>query len=178
MAGSIGPTNRTASMSPEVDDPAYRNVSYDELFDAYSRQVAGLIEGGADLLLFETVFDTLNLKAGLDAAGRMMESMGRDLPIMISATVSDRSGRTLSGQTLAAFVTSVADYPHVVSMGLNCSFGPSDIIPYVKELASLTSHFISSHPNAGLPNAMGEYDETPKSLPPAWSVCSQPVCST
>ncbi len=162
VAGSIGPTNRTASMSPEVDDPAYRNVSYDELFDAYSRQVAGLIEGGADLLLFETVFDTLNLKAGLDAAGRMMESMGRDLPIMISATVSDRSGRTLSGQTLAAFVTSVADYTHVVSMGLNCSFGPSDIIPYVKELASLTSHFISSHPNAGLPNAMGEYDETPE----------------
>ena len=148
------------------------------LFDAYSRQVAGLIEGGADLLLFETVFDTLNLKVTFDAAGRMMESMGRDLPIMISATVSDRSGRTLSGQTLAAFVTSVADYPHVVSMGLNCSFGPSDIIPYVKELASLTPHFIARIPMPGCRMPWVSMTRPPKSLPPAWSVCSQPVCST
>lgn len=162
VAGSIGPTNRTASMSPEVGDPAYRNVTYDMLFEAYSEQIAGLIEGGIDILLFETVFDTLNLKAGLDAANYVMREKGEELPIMISATISDKSGRTLSGQTLAAFVTSIEEYDNVVSLGLNCSFGPSDIIPYVKELGNLTRHFISCHPNAGLPNAMGEYDETPE----------------
>ena len=162
VAGSIGPTNRTASMSPDVSDPAVRNVTYDELFEAYSEQAEGLIEGGVDLLLFETVFDTLNLKAGLDAANRVMEKLNLKLPIMISATVSDKAGRTLSGQTLEAFVTSIEDYDNVVSIGLNCSFGPADIIPYVKELGNITSHFVSSHPNAGLPNALGEYDETPE----------------
>lgn len=161
VAGSIGPTNRTASMSPDVSDPAFRNVTYDQLFDAYSEQIEGLIEGGADILLFETVFDTLNLKAGLDAANKVMERTGKELPVMVSATISDRSGRTLSGQTLAAFVTSVESYDHVVSLGLNCSFGPSEIVPYVKELGGLTRHFVSCHPNAGLPNALGEYDETP-----------------
>lgn len=162
VAGSIGPTNRTASMSPEVSDPSFRNVTYDQLSGAYSEQVEGLIEGGVDLLLFETVFDTLNLKAGLDAANRVMDRMETQVPIMISATVSDKAGRTLSGQTLAAFVTSVGGYDNVVSIGLNCSFGPADIIRYVRELGSLTHHFVSAHPNAGLPNALGEYEETPE----------------
>ena len=164
VAGSVGPTNRTASMSPEVGDPAYRNVTYDMLFESYSEQIEGLVEGGIDIILFETVFDTLNLKAGLDAANSVMDNIGRELPIMISATISDKSGRTLSGQTLAAFVTSIEEYDNVVSLGLNCSFGPSDIISYVKELGNLTRHFVSCHPNAGLPNAMGEYDETPESF--------------
>lgn len=162
VAGSIGPTNRTASMSPDVEDPALRNVTYDRLAEAYAEQIAGLIEGGADLLLFETVFDTLNLKAGLYAAHSVMRQTGRQLPIMVSATVSDRAGRTLSGQTIDAFVTSVEDFDNVVSLGLNCSFGPADIVPYIRELAGSTRHFVSCHPNAGLPNALGEYEETPE----------------
>ncbi|MDE7419612.1 MAG: methionine synthase [Muribaculaceae bacterium] len=162
VAGSIGPTNKAATMSPNVADPASRNVTYDELNDAYFHQVCGLIEGGVDILLFETVFDTLNLKAGLDAAHRAMEECGRKLPIMVSATVSDKSGRTLSGQTLPAFATSVEEYPCVVSLGLNCSFGPKDIIPYLRELGNSTSHFISVHPNAGLPDALGKYDVDPE----------------
>lgn len=161
VAGSIGPTNRTASMSPDVADTAKRDVDYDMLYLAYSRQVEGLLDGGVDILLFETVFDTLNLKAGLDAAGAVMEKRGSDIPVMVSATVADKSGRTLSGQTIKAFITSVENYPHVVSIGLNCSFGPSQIIPYLKELSDNTSHFVSCHPNAGLPNALGGYDETP-----------------
>ncbi|MDE6018552.1 MAG: methionine synthase [Muribaculaceae bacterium] len=162
VAGSVGPTNKSATMSPDVSDPAQRNVTYDELYDAYHDQIIGLIEGGVDIILFETVFDTLNLKAGLDAANDVMEAFGKMLPIMISATVSDKSGRTLSGQTLQAFSTSVEEYPCVVSLGLNCSFGPEDIIPAVKELSKSTSHFISTHPNAGLPNALGQYDLTPE----------------
>ncbi len=162
VAGSVGPTNKSATMSPDVADPADRNVTYDKLYDAYHDQIAGLIEGGADLILFETVFDTLNLKAGLDAAHHVMEEMDKPIPIMISATVSDKSGRTLSGQTLQAFATSVEEYPNVVSLGLNCSFGPKDIIPAVRELSKSTSHFISTHPNAGLPDALGQYDLTPE----------------
>ena len=162
VAGSMGPTNRTASMSPDVADPSARNVSYDDLREAYTVQAEGLIDGGVDLLLFETVFDTLNLKAGLDAVNEVMRKKGVKLPVMISATVSDKSGRLLSGQTIKAFVTSVAEYDNVFTMGLNCSFGPADIYPYVKELGESTSHFISCHPNAGLPNALGEYDETPE----------------
>lgn len=162
VAGSIGPTNRTASMSPDVADPSLRNVDYSKLFEAYSEQVAGLIEGGVDILLFETVFDTLNLKAGLDAASNVMAKAGVELPVMVSATVSDKAGRTLSGQTIKAFVTSVEGYDNVVSLGLNCSFGPADIVPYLRELSDYTSLFVSCHPNAGLPNALGEYDETPE----------------
>lgn len=162
VAGSVGPTNRTASMSPEVDDPSFRNITYDELIDAYSCQIDGLVEGGVDFILFETVFDTLNLKAGLDAANSVMEKRGVKLPVMISATVSDKAGRTLSGQTIRAFVTSVEEYDNVFSLGLNCSFGPADILPYLREMAENSSHFISCHPNAGLPNALGEYDETPE----------------
>ncbi len=158
VAGSMGPTNKSATMSPEVSDPAARNVTYDQLFEAYSQQATGLIEGGVDILLFETVFDTLNLKAGLDAAHHVMALSSRELPIMISATVADKSGRTLSGQTLDAFATSVEEYPCVVSLGLNCSFGPKDIIPHLRNLGKSTSHFISVHPNAGLPDALGHYD--------------------
>ncbi|MDE7096408.1 MAG: homocysteine S-methyltransferase family protein, partial [Muribaculaceae bacterium] len=161
VAGSIGPTNKSATMSPDVADPGARNVTYDELFEAYLQQVFGLIEGGVDILLFETVFDTLNLKAGLDAAHKAMEECGTELPIMISATVSDKSGRTLSGQTLPAFATSVEDYPCVVSLGLNCSFGPKDIIPHLRELGKNTKRYISVHPNAGLPDALGRYDVDP-----------------
>ncbi|MDE6638695.1 MAG: homocysteine S-methyltransferase family protein, partial [Muribaculaceae bacterium] len=162
VAGSIGPTNKSATMSPDVSDPANRNITYDELYAAYLDQTLGLIDGGVDILLFETVFDTLNLKAGLDAAHKAMIEYGRELPIMVSATVSDKSGRTLSGQTLPAFATSVEDYPCVVSLGLNCSFGPKDIIPHLRELGNSTSKFISVHPNAGLPDALGRYNVDPK----------------
>ena len=162
VAGSVGPTNRTASMSPDVADPAYRNVTYHDLLDAYTEQIEGLTEGGVDIILFETVFDTLNLKAGLDAARSVMEKTGRRLPVMVSATVSDKAGRTLSGQTIGAFVTSVEDYDNVVSLGLNCSFGPEDILPYLRELGESTSCYVSCHPNAGLPDALGEYRETPE----------------
>lgn len=162
VAGSAGPTNKAATMSPDVADPAARNVTYDQLYDAYLTQTEGLIEGGADLLLFETVFDTLNLKAALDAAAEAMRVCGRELPVMVSATVSDKSGRTLSGQTLPAFVTSVDTYRHVVTLGLNCSFGPKDIIPHVKALGECAGRYISTHPNAGLPDALGQYNVTPE----------------
>ena len=162
VAGSIGPTNRSASMSPDIENPALRNVTYDDLFNTYVEQTEGLVDGGADILLFETVFDTLNLKAGLDAANTMMRKKGISVPIMVSATLSDKSGRTLSGQTLRAFVTSIEDYDNVVSIGLNCSFGGKEMIPHIRELGELTNHFVSAHPNAGLPNVLGEYDETPE----------------
>ncbi|MEZ3532964.1 MAG: methionine synthase [Muribaculaceae bacterium] len=162
VAGSIGPTNRTASMSPDVSDPAGRNVDYDSLFEAYCEQVGGLLEGGVDLLLFETVFDTLNLKAGLDAADRVMEAMGKTVPVMVSATMSDKAGRTLSGQTLGAFLTSIEGYDNVVTVGLNCSLGPVEMLPLLKELGGLTEKFVTAHPNAGLPNELGEYDVTPE----------------
>lgn len=161
VAGSVGPTNKSATMSPDVADPAARNVTYDQLYEAYMDQVCGLIEGGVDILLFETVFDTLNLKAGLAAAHEAMEKNGRRVPIMVSATVSDKSGRTLSGQTLPAFATSVDEFPCVVTLGLNCSFGPKDIITHLRELGKNTSRFISVHPNAGLPDALGRYDVDP-----------------
>lgn len=162
VAGTAGPTNRSASMSPDVSDVTLRNVCYDDLYGAYSEQIGGLIAGGVDIILFETVFDTLNLKAGLNAANDVMDRLGITLPIMISATIAGKTGRTLSGQTLEAFVTSVGDYDNVVSLGLNCSPAPAEMFPYIKELAHLTSHFVSAHPNAGLPNALGEYDETPE----------------
>ena len=164
VAGSMGPTNKTASMSPDVGDPALRNISFDELYAAYYEQAEGLIEGGVDLLLFETVFDTLNLKAGIAAANDVMKTVGQKLPIMISATVSDKAGRLLSGQTLKAFVASVADFDNVLSLGLNCSFGPAEILPYIKELSDSTDLFVSCHPNAGLPNELGGYDETPETF--------------
>lgn len=162
VAGSVGPTGKTASMSPEVSDPSYRDITYGQLYEAYREQVEGLIEGGVDVLLFETVFDTLNLKAGLDAANRVMKDMGIEMPIMVSATISDKAGRTLSGQTLAAFATTIEDYDNILSIGLNCGFGPADMMGYIRELGGQTGHYVSAHPNAGLPNALGEYDESPE----------------
>lgn len=162
VAGSAGPTNRAASMSPDIENPAMRNVTYDELFATYREQTDGLIDGGADMILFETVFDTLNLKAALDAANATMRDKGITLPILISATLSDKSGRTLSGQTLRAFVVSIEDYDNVVSIGLNCSFGGKEMVPHIRELSGITSHFVSAHPNAGLPDALGQYAETPE----------------
>ncbi|MDR1098791.1 MAG: methionine synthase, partial [Tannerella sp.] len=163
VAGSLGPTNKTASMSPDVNDPAFRAVSYGDLYAAYHEQICGLIEGGVDILLFETVFDTLNVKAGLDAAMRVMHEKGREWPVMLSLTLSGQGGRTFSGQTLAAFLASVRHIP-LMSIGLNCSFGASGMKPYLKELAGLAPYFISAYPNAGLPNQFGQYDETPETM--------------
>lgn len=154
VAGSIGPTNKTASMSPDMNDPGMRAVTYDELYDAYAEQIEGLIEGGVDLLLFETVFDTLNLKAGLDAAVSVMRDTGREVPVMLSVTIAGKDGRTFSGQTLEAFIASVSHAP-IYSIGLNCSFGPRDIKPWVAELARISPYPVSCHPNAGLPDASG-----------------------
>ena len=165
VAGSIGPTNKTCSMSPDVSDPAKRDLTYDTLFDAYSEQVAAMIEGGIDAVLIETIFDTLNAKVAIDASLSEMKKAGVDLPIMLSVTITDLSGRTLSGQTLDAFLASVSSYP-IFSVGLNCSFGAEQMRPYLKELAAKAPYYISIHPNAGLPNSMGEYDETPKIMVP------------
>ena len=165
VAGSIGPTNKTCSMSPDVSDPAKRDLTYDVLFDAYSEQVAAMIEGGIDAVLIETIFDTLNAKVAIDASLSEMKKAGVDLPIMLSVTITDLSGRTLSGQTLDAFLASVSSYP-IFSVGLNCSFGAEQMRPYLKELAAKAPYYISIHPNAGLPNSMGEYDETPEIMVP------------
>ena len=165
VAGSIGPTNKTCSMSPDVSDPAKRDLTYDALFDAYSEQVAAMIEGGIDAVLIETIFDTLNAKVAIDASLSEMKKAGVNLPIMLSVTITDLSGRTLSGQTLDAFLASVSSYP-IFSVGLNCSFGAEQMRPYLKELAAKAPYYISIHPNAGLPNSMGEYDETPEIMVP------------
>ena len=165
VAGSIGPTNKTCSMSPDVSDPAKRDLTYDALFNAYSEQVAAMIEGGIDAVLIETIFDTLNAKVAIDASLSEMKKAGVDLPIMLSVTITDLSGRTLSGQTLDAFLASVSSYP-IFSVGLNCSFGAEQMRPYLKELAAKAPYYISIHPNAGLPNSMGEYDETAESMVP------------
>lgn len=163
VAGSIGPTNKTASMSPDVSDPAYRAVTYADLYAAYKEQIAALVEGGVDIILFETTFDTLNVKAGLEAAEVVLQEHQADLPIMLSLTLSVQGGRTFSGQTLAAFLASV-QHTHIVSVGLNCSFGAADMKPYLAELARLAPCFISAYPNAGLPNTFGDYDETPETM--------------
>ena len=165
VAGSIGPTNKTCSMSPDVSDPAKRDLTYDALFDAYSEQVAAMIEGGIDAVLIETIFDTLNAKVAIDASLSEMKKAGINLPIMLSVTITDLSGRTLSGQTLDAFLASVSSYP-IFSVGLNCSFGAEQMRPYLKELAAKAPYYISIHPNAGLPNSMGEYDETAEIMVP------------
>ena len=165
VAGSIGPTNKTCSMSPDVSDPAKRDLTYDAIFDAYSEQVAAMIEGGIDAILIETIFDTLNAKVAIDASLSEMKKAGIDLPIMLSVTITDLSGRTLSGQTLDAFLASVSSYP-IFSVGLNCSFGAEQMRPYLKELAAKAPYYISIHPNAGLPNSMGEYDETAEIMVP------------
>lgn len=161
IAGAIGPTNKTASISPDVNDPAFRSVTYDDLYAAYSEQITALIEGGVDIILFETTFDTLNVKAGLEAAENILAEKGLNLPIMLSLTISSQGGRTLTGQTLMAFLASVQN-KNIVSIGLNCSFGASEMKPFIAELAKRAPYYISVYPNAGLPNSFGEYDETPE----------------
>ena len=163
VCGSVGPTNKTCSMSPDVNDPAARDMSYDELLNAYIEQVEALVEGGVDAILVETIFDTLNAKAAMDASLAVMKQRGIDLPIMLSVTISDLAGRTLSGQTLDAFLASVSEYP-VFSVGLNCSFGAVQMLPYLRDLATKAPYYVSCHPNAGLPNSLGLYDDTPESM--------------
>ena len=159
VAGAVGPTNRTASISPDVNDPGYRNVNFDELREAYKEQVRGLIAGGSDIIIIETIFDTLNAKAAGFATLEVFEELDLELPIMISGTITDRSGRTLSGQTAEAFWYSMR-HLRPFSIGLNCALGAELMRPYIAELAHVADARISAYPNAGLPNAMGEYDET------------------
>jgi 5-methyltetrahydrofolate--homocysteine methyltransferase len=163
VAGSIGPTNRTASMSPDVNDPGYRAVTFDDLRIAYKQQVEALIDGGSDVLLVETIFDTLNAKAALFAIEEVKEERNIDIPIMVSGTITDASGRTLSGQTVEAFLISIQHIP-LLSVGFNCALGADQLKPYLKRLAQHTQLNISAHPNAGLPNAFGEYDQTPMEM--------------
>lgn len=163
VAGSLGPTNRTASMSPDVNDPGFRAVSFEELRVAYREQAKGLIEGGSDLLLVETVFDTLNAKAALFAIDELQEELGSNLPIMVSGTITDASGRTLSGQTAEAFLISVSHIP-LLSVGFNCALGAKQLRPHLQVLSNKSNFMVSAHPNAGLPNEFGEYDESPEDM--------------
>lgn len=163
VAGSIGPTNKTASMSPDVNNPGYRAVSFDELVEAYSEQILGLKEGGVDILLIETVFDTLNAKAALYAVSQIKEEQQWEVPVMVSGTITDGSGRTLSGQTVGAFQVSL-QHIDLLSIGFNCALGADQLLPYVKELSHRSNAYISAHPNAGLPNAFGEYDQSPEEM--------------
>ncbi|MDR2880327.1 MAG: homocysteine S-methyltransferase family protein, partial [Azoarcus sp.] len=164
-AGVLGPTSRTLSISPDVNDPGFRNVEFDDLVDDYLSAASGLVDGGADLLLIETVFDTLNAKAAVFAIERLFEERGQRLPVMISGTITDASGRTLSGQTVTAFWYSLA-HAKPLSFGLNCALGAKELRPYVAELATRCESFVSAHPNAGLPNPLAPsgYDETPEEL--------------
>ena len=163
VAGSIGPTNRTASMSPDVNDPGYRAVTFDELRIAYKQQAEALIDGGVDILLVETVFDTLNAKAALFAIEEVKEERKIDIPIMVSGTITDASGRTLSGQTVEAFLASVSHIP-LLSVGFNCALGAEQLKPYLQRLSQKTEFHTSAHPNAGLPNAFGEYDQSAEQM--------------
>ena len=163
VIGVLGPTSRTASISPDVNDPGYRNTNFDELRNTYREAVEGLIEGGADTIMVETIFDTLNAKAALFAIDEAFEQRGGRLPIMISGTITDRSGRTLSGQTAEAFHASLA-HSRPLSFGLNCALGASDMREHIETLARVSRSHVSAHPNAGLPNAFGEYDETPEEM--------------
>ena len=160
VAGSVGPTNKTCSMSPDVNDPAFRSLTFTDLQQAYTEQMTALIEGGVDVLLIETIFDTLNAKAAIFAAEKAMKAMGKKVPLMLSVTVSDVGGRTLSGQTLDAFLASVS-HADIFSVGLNCSFGAEQMKPFLRHLANHAPYYISVYPNAGLPNSLGQYDETP-----------------
>jgi 5-methyltetrahydrofolate--homocysteine methyltransferase len=163
VAGSIGPTNKTASMSPDVNDPGYRAINFDDLVSTYTEQILGLIEGGADVLLVETVFDTLNAKAALYAIDSVKTQKKIAIPVMLSGTITDASGRTLSGQTVEAFRISLSHIP-LLSIGFNCALGADQLLPYVKRLSSQSDLFVSAHPNAGLPNAFGAYDQTPEEM--------------
>lgn len=163
VAGSIGPTNRTASLSPDVNRPEYRAVTFDELKEAYKEQIEALIDGGVDVLLVETIFDTLNAKAALFAIEEVKDDRQIEIPIMVSGTITDASGRTLSGQTVEAFLISISHIP-LLSVGFNCALGAEQLQPYLRRLSRETEFFTSAHPNAGLPNAFGEYDQTPEEM--------------
>ena len=163
VAGSVGPTNKTCSMSPDVNDPSFRAITFDELVEAYKEQMEALLEGGVDAILIETIFDSLNAKAAIYAACESMKKLEREVPLMLSITVSDKGGRTLSGQTLEAFLASVQHAP-IFSVGLNCSFGAKMLKPFLQRLAAQAPYYISAYPNAGLPNSMGEYDQTPEDM--------------
>lgn len=163
VAGAIGPTNRTCSISPDVNDPGYRAVTFDELVKAYYDQAKALIDGGVDILLIETIFDTLNAKAALFAVQTLFEDLGKEYPIMISGTITDASGRTLSGQTTEGFLISMSHVP-LFSIGLNCALGAKELRPYLQVLAKEAPFYVSAYPNAGLPNAFGGYDETPEQM--------------
>lgn len=163
VAGSIGPTNKTASMSPDVNDPGFRAISFDELRIAYKEQVQALLDGGADILLVETIFDTLNAKAALFAIEEVKEERAIEVPIMVSGTITDASGRTLSGQNAEAFLISISHIP-ILSVGFNCALGAKQLTPHLEVIARKSSFFTSAHPNAGLPNAFGEYDESPEQM--------------
>ncbi len=163
VAGSIGPTNKTASMSPDVNDPGFRAISFNELRIAYKEQVEALLDGGVDILLVETIFDTLNAKAALFAIEEVKEERNIDVPIMVSGTITDASGRTLSGQTAEAFLISISHIP-MLSVGFNCALGASQLVPHLEVLSNRTEYAVSAHPNAGLPNAFGAYDETPEQM--------------
>src|SRR4051812_13102723 len=163
VAGVLGPTNKTASLSPDVNDPGFRAVTFEELVAAYGEATRGLLQGGVDLLLLETIFDTLNAKAALIAVEQVFDALGRRVPLMISGTITDASGRTLSGQTTEAFYNSVR-HARPLAIGLNCALGAKELRPYVEELAKIAETRVSCHPNAGLPNAFGEYDDTPESM--------------
>ena len=163
VAGSIGPTNKTASLSPDVNDPGFRAITFDQLVDAYSEQTEALLDGGVDILLVETIFDTLNAKAALYAIEAVKESRKLDVPVMVSGTITDASGRTLSGQTAEAFLISLS-HVDLLSVGFNCALGADQLMPYVERLSRNTDAYISVHPNAGLPNAFGAYDQTPERM--------------
>jgi len=163
VAGAIGPTNRTASLSPDVNDPGYRAVTFDQLKEAYRQQVDALLDGGVDLLLVETVFDTLNAKAALFACQDALEERGVDVPIMVSGTITDASGRTLSGQTTEAFLISVSHVP-LLTVGLNCALGAQELKPYLEVLSNKSDFAVSAYPNAGLPNEFGEYDQSAEEM--------------
>ncbi len=163
VAGSIGPTNRTASLSPDVNDPGFRAITFEELKVAYKQQTEALIDGGVDILLVETVFDTLNAKAALFAIEEIKEFRNLKIPVMVSGTITDASGRTLSGQTTEAFLISIS-HMDLLSVGLNCALGASQLRPYLKVLSDKSDFLVSAHPNAGLPNEFGQYDETPEMM--------------
>src|SRR3989338_7666409 len=163
VAGAIGPTNRTASLSPDVNDPGYRAVNFDQLVEIYTGQAQGLIDGGIDLFLIETIFDTLNAKAAIFAVNGLCEKLGKNIPLIISGTITDASGRTLSGQTTEAFWISVA-HAQPLAVGLNCALGAKDMRPYIAELSRVAPCYIICYPNAGLPNAFAEYDQTPEEM--------------
>ena len=163
VAGSIGPTNRTACISPDVNDPGFRAVTFDQLVKSYKEQASGLMDGGVDILLIETVFDTLNAKAALFAVNELFEEKAYTVPVMVSGTITDASGRTLSGQTTEAFLISIAHFP-LMSVGLNCALGAKELRPYLQIMSGKSECFVSAHPNAGLPNEFGEYDETPEKM--------------